>query len=258
MEPKDRIIVALDVKLPDEAKALVDQLTPYVGGFKVGLEFTTSTYASLVTQRNDEASAHALLGSLRQLYAAIGEQLFYDGKFADIPNTVAGAAAGLRPLAPKFFNIHASAGEAAIKAAAANKGSSLLLGVTVLTSIDDDECQSIFSDTPDMIVFRFTEQLIAAGADGIICSPKELQHLKGSPYRVPLQGYDRLLKVTPGVRPTWAAVGDQKRVMTPGEAVRNGATHLVIGRPITKPPADIGSPAEAAKRIAEEIAEALA
>lgn len=213
MEPKDRIIVALDVKRPDEAKALVDQLAAHVGGFKIGLEFATSTYASLVTQRNDEASALALLGSLRRLYAAIGEQLFYDGKFADIPNTVAGAAAGLKPLAPKFFNVHASAGEAAIKAAAANKGSSLLLGVTVLTSIDADECRTIFGNLPGEKVVWFTQLLMGAGSDGIICSPQELRHLKGMAEIAPqaMAGYDRLLKVTPGVRPTWAAAGDQKR-----------------------------------------------
>ena len=150
-----------------------------------------------------------------------------------------------------MFNIHASAGAEAIKAAVAVKKNSLVFGVTVLTSIDDSECVSIFGDKPNHKVVDFVSMLAENRADGTICSPKELSFLGAS------EVFSGLLKATPGVRPDWAVLGDQKRVMTPAEAIKAGADYLVIGRPITNPPAEIGSPVEAAKRIADEIASAI-
>ena len=250
MEPKDRIIVALDVKDPNEAAELVEVLYPHVGGFKVGLEFITSTYTSLMTMSMKDATF--FLQDLRVLYETMKGKLFWDGKWADIPNTVAGAAQGIQFLTPKYINVHASAGNKAIAAAVQNKGTSKVLGVTVLTSIDEEECQSIFGTTPGFAVLYFARTLLANKADGIICSPQELEILT-------LDGeFSEMEKITPGVRPEWADKGDQRRVMRPGEAIKAGATGLVIGRPITQPPEKIGSPVEAAKRIAEEISMALA
>ncbi len=235
MEAKDRIIVALDVDSLDKAKTLVESLAPHVGCFKVGLELLTAVGAPQVVE-----FVHSL-----------GGQVFYDGKFNDIPNTVGGAAKAVARLNVKMFNVHASAGRESVEAAVANKGNSLVLGVTVLTSIDEEECISIFGDQPGPKVLQFAKVLAEVGADGIICSPQELELLGKQ------KELGSLLKVTPGVRPEWATVGDQKRIMTPAEAIKAGATALVIGRPITKSPAEIGTPADAVQKITEEISRAL-
>lgn len=234
-EAKDRIIVALDVDSLRRARSLVKSLAPFVWCFKVGLELLTAVGAPRVVK----------------FIHSLGGQVFYDGKFDDIPNTVGGAAKVVAGMKVKMFNVHASAGRESIKAAVANKGNALVLGVTVLTTIDEAECISIFGDKPGPKVLQFSRTLLEVGADGIICSPQELKLLGKQ------EELGELLKITPGVRPEWAAVGDQKRIMTPAEAIKAGATALVIGRPITKPPAEIGTPVDAAKRIADEIAAVL-
>ena len=244
MDARSRIIVALDVSDVTLATQLVEQLGAYVGGFKLGLEFITGAYAELVSRLSIDEAAQRLV-QLRELHAAIGDRLMWDGKFSDIPNTVAGATKGLRPVAPKFFTVHASAGRATIAAAVANKGSSAVLGVTVLTSIDPQECESVFGDNPSTKVIAFARMLVAEGADGIVCSPHELPILAED------HNLRSLVKVIPGIRPADAAAGDQSRVRTPGWAVEHGADYLVIGRAITKPGA--GTPVEAARRIIEEI-----
>lgn len=250
MEAKDRIIVALDVDDVGKAIALVEQLEGHVGAFKIGLEFITSMIASLVVPE-EWSFAEASLGNIRYLFRLLGEKSFWDGKFDDIPNTVGGASLAVSRMGVKMFNLHASAGREAIRRAVANKGDSLVLGVTVLTSIGAVECSSIFGDAPNVKVTQFAEMLSEEGADGIICSPQEVSYINQE------LRFSELLKVTPGVRPLWAVVGDQKRVMTPGEAVNAGSDYLVIGRPITSPPAEVGTPIEAAKLITEEIQLAL-
>jgi orotidine-5'-phosphate decarboxylase len=235
LERKDRIIVALDVDSLDKARSLVEELAPCVGCFKVGLELITSAGAPQVVTFVHE----------------LGGLVFFDGKFDDIPNTVGNAAKSAASLGVKMFNVHASCGIEAMSAAVANKGDSLVLAVTVLTSLEENNAHLIFGGPSKAKVLQFARDASIAGVDGIICSPQELELLGKQ------KELGDLLKVTPGVRPEWAAVGDQKRVMTPGEAVKAGATALVIGRPITKPPSEIGSPSEAAKLIAEEIASSL-
>lgn len=234
MEPENKIIVALDVNSPERARQLIEELAPHVGYFKIGLELITAVGGPEVVRFVRES----------------GGRVFYDGKFNDIPNTVGGAAKAAANLNVGMFNVHASAGVEAMMAAVANKERSLVLAVTVLTSLDENNAHLIFGAPSKIKVLQFARDAKIAGCDGIICSPQELELLGKQ------QEFDNLLKVTPGVRPEWAAVGDQKRVMTPGEAIRAGAHFLVIGRPITKPPTEIGSPAEAARRIAEEIAQA--
>ena len=247
MEPKDRIIVALDVDTPEKALSLVRDLAPHVGCFKIGLEFITAMLASLITAQSDE-EAGSIFRVIRELFRLLDGNVLWDGKFADIPNTVGGASAQIDRMHLKMFNVHASAGPEAIAKAVAGKGKSLVLGVTVLTSIDGDMCRSIFGKDPGEKVLQFADWLVDAGADGIICSSKELDVLAGA-------GVSRdLLRVTPGIRPQWAVKGDQKRVMTPADAIKAGANYLVIGRPIREPPKEIGSPVDAAKKIAEEIA----
>ncbi|MCX6718442.1 MAG: orotidine-5'-phosphate decarboxylase [Candidatus Staskawiczbacteria bacterium] len=251
MDPKDRIILPLDVSSAQEAQKLVDKLTGHVGMFKIGLELIYSIMASLLVEEN--ADAIGALRFFRNLMKSIsGAHEFLDTKLADIPNTVGKASLAVSSMGVKFFNVHASAGLKAIEAAVANRGLSQVLGVTVLTSIGEEECRdSIFGDVPGKKVLYFAKMLKKAGASGIICSPQELVLLREN------HELDDLLIVTPGVRPEWASTDDQKRVMTPGEAIKAGADYLVIGRPITKPPESVGSPVDAAKRIADEIQAAL-
>lgn len=231
MEAKDRIIVALDVDSLDKALVLVEELHPYVGYFKVGLELLTNEGAPRVVQAIKEA----------------GGRIFYDGKFKDIPNTVAGASKAVAKLGVDMFNVHASGGVEMMRAAVDNKGESKVLAVTVLTSLSEEDAHSIYGAPSKGKVIEFARWAKIAGIDGLICSPQELQVLGKQ------KELDGLLRVTPGVRPEWASAGDQKRIMTPGEAVKAGADYLVIGRPITKPPFDIGNSIAAAKMIAEEI-----
>jgi len=227
LKTKDFIIVALDVNSLEKAAPLVESLAPYVGCFKVGLELLTSAGAPQVVKFIHDR----------------GGEVFFDGKFDDIPATIAGASRAASALGVKIFNVHACAGPEAMKLAAQAKGKSLLLAVTVLTSFSDEGAKYVFGATSQTKVLQFAEDAQTAGCDGVVCSPQELDLLSTR----------KMLKVTPGVRPEWAATNDQKRVMTPGEAVKKGATHLVIGRPITQPPKEIGTPVEAAKRINEEI-----
>ncbi len=234
--PRSKIIVALDTPVLDEALAVVRRLGPDVGAYKVGLEILTA-----------EGSARVV-----QALHAEGARLFYDAKFSDIPNTVAGAARAVAAHGVWMFDVHASAGPKSIAAAVANKGGSLAIAVTVLTSMDDAEGRRVFGASPAEKVVQFARMAAEAGADGIVCSGAELAALRADP------ALKALRTVVPGVRPAWASAGDQARVMTPAEAVRAGASWLVIGRPILRPPTGIGDPLEALKRIADEIGEALA
>jgi len=238
LEAKDRIIVAMDVKSLEEAEPIIDMLAPYVGCFKVGLELMARVGGPQAVKFVHDR----------------GGQVFYDGKFDDIPNTVAEASKAVSELGVKMFNVHASAGDKAVKAAAENKGESLLLGVTVLTSIDEIQSKQIFGQVPREAVSRLTEMAVPAGLDGIICSPADLDV-----FRENLGfAFDTPIKVTPGIRPEWATKDDQSRITTPKKAIRGGADFLVIGRPILRPPAEIGTPVDAAQMIADEIQSALA
>ncbi len=253
MEAKDRIIVALDVSTPDEAIRLVEDLQPHVGCFKIGLQFITAMLGSIIVP-SFEGGQGAIynLRRIRYLFECLKSDILWDGKFDDIPNTIGGASGEVSKIGVKMFNLHASAGAEAIAKAVENKGDALVLGVTVLTSIDEDECASIFGGKPADKVVYFAEMLNRLGADGVICSAKELEPISNALIA------ENFLKVTPGIRPKWAQAGDQKRVMTPCEAIKAGADFLVIGRPIRKPPKEIGTPVDAAKKIAEEIETALA
>lgn len=232
MKGKNKIILALDVSTLKEALQLVEDLYQHVGMFKVGLELLHSEGTPKV---------------IRAIHKK-GGRILVDAKLHDIPNTVAGASRAIAKLGAEMFNVHASGGEEMIKSAIENKENSKVLGVTVLTSINERECVSIFGDTPGTKVLQFAQMLSEYKADGIICSPQELKLLSKQ------HEFSNLLKVIPGIRPLWAAKGDQSRVTTPTDAIKDGADYLVIGRPIREPPPEIGSPIEAAKIIAEEIA----
>ncbi len=232
--PQGRIFVALDTHDLGRAAALARELAGLVGGVKIGKEFFT---------------AHGPDGVRA---AAGGVPLFLDLKFHDIPNTVAGALRSTIHLRPAFVNVHASGGRAMLEAAvqAVAEGAEdaavprpQLLGVTVLTSLGEDDLSEVGQTGPlaDQVV-RLARLVQSCGLDGVVCSPREIAVLRSA------CGPDFVLMV-PGIRPNWAASGDQKRVMTPAEALAAGADYLVIGRPVT----GAQDAAAAARRIAEEI-----
>ncbi len=229
---KNPVFCALDTPDAGEALKMATQLRGHVGGLKLGLEFFM---------------ANGAVGY--KPIAELGLPLFLDVKLHDIPNTVAGAVRSLLPLRPNFITIHTSGGPAMMRAAAdaaatAGAGRPKLLGVTVLTSLDASDLTAV-GQSSDVAahVARLAKLAQSSGLDGVICSPAEVALLRAA------CGPDFILMV-PGIRPSWAAANDQKRVMTPREAMTAGATHLVVGRPIT----GAADPVEAAQRLAAEIA----
>lgn len=180
---------------------------------------------------------------------AAGHRLFLDLKLHDIPNTVAGATRSACRMRPHFLTIHASGGSAMLRAAVAaardagGDAPPRLLAITVLTSLDDGDLEACGQRGPvaDQAL-RLADIAQRSGVAGAVCAPQEVAALRRR------CGPDFVL-VTPGIRPAWAASGDQKRVMTPGEAIAAGADHLVIGRPITQ----AADPAEALARICADI-----
>lgn len=234
MQAKDRIIAAMDVHDEHLMYRLFNELKPHVGMFKFGLEAINAFG----------------MPALHRRFEAYVVDAFTDGKLHDIPKTMAAAASQQAGEHVKFINVHASAGIKGMRAVVAAKGPSKVLAVTVLTSMDDEDCVATFMTPVRETVLRFAANAKRAGVDGLICSPQEIGMLRAL--------YPDVLLVTPGVRPAWAtAKDDQERVMTPGEAIAAGADYLVIGRPILKAAMYGLTPVEAADRIAEEIASAL-
>lgn len=230
---KERIIVALDTGSPEAALDTVRSLSGAVGIFKVGMELFPRGGPDLVRRIREG-----------------GFDVFLDLKFHDIPNTVAGAVRSAVAMGVKFATVHASGGSAMLAAAAdAAKGSgTTILAVTVLTSLDDSDLASVgFSGGAADAVLRLADLAVRSGAGGIVCSAKEVAAVRAR------AGKDAVL-VTPGVRMAGEDAGDQKRVVTPAEAVRLGADFLVVGRPITR--AD--DPPAAARAFAAAMREGFA
>jgi len=236
--PKERIIIPIDTSNLDSAIEIVRLLKPHVGMFKFGLELLNTMLMEVVS------GGEVMTEKVRTLFKEVEGQLFWDGKWSDIPNTVSKAAMAAAMVKPKMVNVHVSCGSAAIAEVVKASPESIVLGVTVLTSITDEESSEIFGKIAEEKVVDFAKMAMNAGAKGVVCSPKELALLSEM---------KDLIKVTPGVRPEWAVVNDQKRVMTPAEAVAAGADYLVIGRPITEYPTEQGGPVEGARKVAEEI-----
>jgi orotidine-5'-phosphate decarboxylase len=233
-EARKRLIVALDVPNAAAADELVAQLENTCTWFKVGLELFV-------------AAGPAVLEPL----VARGHSVFLDLKLHDIPNTVAGAVRSAAQLGVRMMTLHAAGGPAMLSAArAALEGVSdppELLAVTVLTSMDQGQVNAIGLDrSPAQQVELLARMGLEAGIRGFVCSPQEVAALRS------LTGPEGVL-VIPGIRPAGAAVGDQKRIATPADALRQGASYLVVGRPIIQ----AEDPAEAAEAILKEMAQAL-
>lgn len=250
MEAKEKIIVALDYDNPEKAIAIVEQLAPHVGMFKMGLQLIYAIFAGLVACQ-DEKVAQGNLKIARKLFSLLKGKLFLDGKLHDISNTMLGSSAEVAKLEPVMFNVHASADIGGMMDAVAKKGSSKVLAVTVLTSLGENVSQLVYGNHPGATVLQFARNAKLAGVDGLVCSPLEVSLIRSR------RELKDILLVVPGIRPAWAVKGDQDRIATPGGAIGLGADYLVIGRPITSPPTEIGSPINAAERIVEEIETAL-
>ena len=229
-QAEPRIIVALDYPSEAAAWSLVEQLDPGMCRLKIGKEMFT---------RLGPAFVERVIGR--------GFDVFLDLKYHDIPNTVAAACDAAADLGVWMMNLHASGGrrmmETALERLARRGQRPLLIAVTILTSLSAEELAEIgFPGTPEDNVRRLAALAQAAGLDGVVCSPREAAALRAE------RGEDFLL-VTPGVRPASASLDDQTRVMTPGDAIRAGASHLVVGRPITAAP----EPLQALRAIDTEI-----
>lgn len=231
----DRLIVALDVDTTEKAIELVDELKNDVRFFKIGLELFSSCGPGIVNVIKNK-----------------GCEIFLDLKLHDIPNTVAKTAVVLTRLGAFMFNVHSLGGYDMMRrtvktveaeAKKANIKRPKILAVTILTSMDEEALKKVgINNKMALQVLRLATVAKEAGLDGVVASSREAEIIRKS-----LPG--NFLIVTPGVRPSWAAVGDQKRVATPAEAIASGADYIVVGRPIT----EASDPCETARKILEEI-----
>ncbi len=231
MQAKDRLIVALDVNEVGQGYDIIEDLEGLTGPFKIGLEAISANIGHTL--------ADSIIGG--------GEEVFWDGKWLDIPNTVAGAAKGLLTDQPDGiwgFNVHASGGLKMMEAAVANRGESLVLAVTVLTSLNEDDALRLYHRTVWEVVKEWATEAEHSGVQGLICSPQEARRLKIL--------FPKMFLVIPGIRPDWAVPQDQARPTTPKQAILNGSDFIVVGRPITNPP-EGWTRRSAAEAILEEI-----
>lgn len=231
----DKLIVALDYAFENEARDLVEQLGDEVEFYKVGLELFLNTRGSVVDYLKQKQ-----------------KKVFLDLKFHDIPNTVAQAAAWVASFGVDMFTIHASGGSEMMKmslesindvCARLNVRVPKMVAVTILTSFDEAGIARVgYKEDIATSALNLAKLCQESGLPGVVCSPHEVARIKEH------CGQD-FLTVCPGIRPSWAAKGDQKRITTPADAIAIGVDHMVVGRPITK----AENPREAALRILEEI-----
>ena len=235
-QTKEKIIVALDVETADEARRIIDEIGGEVGAFKIGLQLFTAAGASFV----------------RELVAK-DVRLFLDVKFHDIPNTVAKASIEVARLGVWMFNVHALGGAEMMRrtvenvrevCAKENLKEPKIIGVTVLTSADQETLRAVGIEKEiNLQVVNLARLTAKCGLDGVVASPLEVETIRSNIEK------PNFLIVTPGIRPDFATKDDQKRVMTPGEAVSAGSDYLVIGRPITAQSDKLST----VKKIVEEL-----
>lgn len=235
--PRDYIVFPLDVPTVEEAARYIELLSESVGMFKVGLELFVKAGPEII----------------RMIQSAGSAEIFLDLKFHDIPVTVERAMARVADLGVTFATVHCGETPRMLEAAVSGGGSAVgVLGVTVLTSISPDDIaaagfkDAYASDMPALVKKR-AQMAKTAGCAGVVCSGHEVKMIKET------FGKD-FCAITPGIRPAWQGSGDdQRRIVTPKDAVQNGADYLVIGRPIR----DAENPVETAAKIADEIGAAL-
>jgi orotidine-5'-phosphate decarboxylase len=224
MEARDRLIVALDASTREEILSLADRLEGVAGVLKIGLQAFIANGPEIVREITGR-----------------GTRLFLDLKIHDIPNTAARAVAEAASLGAAMTTVHAAGGESMLRACAGS--GMLVLGVTVLTSLDEEELTAIgFSGSLPGNAVRLARLVQQSGLGGVVASPLEIGPIREA-------CGDGLVIVTPGIRPSGAAAGDQRRTMTPREAIEAGADYIVVGRPITA----ASDPQAAAQRILDEM-----
>ena len=223
----DRLIVALDVPNVVQGLALAERLGDAVGFYKIGLGMLTGGGLALANALKHEQ----------------GKRVFLDLKLFDIGATVEAAVRGIAAHGPDFLTVHGD--PQVVRAASQTKGQMRILAVTILTSLDRADLDANMIRPGDLIdiVLARAARALDAGADGVIASPKDAAQIRALP-----QAQGKLI-VTPGVRPAGAALGDQKRTATPADAIRAGADHIVIGRPVWAAP----DPAAAARAILADL-----
>ena len=211
---RSKIFVALDVETKEKALDIVSDLKGLGACFKIGKQLFTSTGPELVKE-----------------IVGMGEDVFLDLKYHDIPNTVAKAGVAAAQLGVKIFNVHASGGRKMMEAVREEMNKltdpPLVLAVTILTSLGEEDIREVgFDRTIPEQIAKLARLAKDSGMDGVVASPLEIELIRetcGKDFKI----------LTPGIRPAFAAVNDQKRIATPAEALRKGADYLVIGRPIT-------------------------
>jgi orotidine-5'-phosphate decarboxylase len=230
LTPRDRLIVALDTPEVGDARRLVERIGESAVFYKIGMELAYGGGLPLVSE-----------------LAAAGKQVFLDLKLHDIPNTVERATAQAAKTGARFLTVHAYPQTMRAAVAGARGSGMQILAVTVLTSYDDaDLFEAVYRFGVVETVRRRAEQALELSVDGLVASAEEAAMARRTVGA-------KLALVTPGIRPAGGAVGDQKRVATPAEAIRNGADYLVVGRPITQAP----DPRAAAASVVAEIEAAL-
>jgi orotidine-5'-phosphate decarboxylase len=238
---KRMIIVALDVNSIEKAMELVNQLKEHAMCFKIGLQFMCYL---MRTGKGPE---------FFEFMQKSGASLWTDMKLNDIPNTMVGAMTEITQIEPRpsFLTVHASASVDGMMDVVKSAAGVTVVGVTVLTSFEENDAHCVFNAPSKAKVLQFVRDCKNAGVTTIVCSPQETLFLRGK------KELNDIVIINPGIRPEWAASGDQKRVKAPKPAILGGADYLVVGRPITQPPEAIGTPVDAFMKIAEEIVEAM-
>ncbi|MDP2676302.1 MAG: orotidine-5'-phosphate decarboxylase [bacterium] len=235
----EKIIVALDVSDEQSATRILEQLSGHVKTFKIGPTLFNAI------------GVPKAINLVRHFDAGI----FFDGKFNEIPKIVADSIRSLPDSGIDFFTIHANAGEAALLEAAKEKRNMKMLAITVLTSLDDWDVRHTFHMSRPEAVMHFAGLAVGAGADGLVSSVGDLPWILQEKNKAKFAG---TIKVVTGVRPSWYTLADdQRNVERPEVAIRKGANFIVVGRPITHPPREIGSMKNAFEKIVQEIAFAL-
>jgi orotidine-5'-phosphate decarboxylase len=234
MNARERIYLAADVSTEDELLEVLAIAQELDLGLKVGLEL-----------------CHAI-GTKKalSLVRALNRRIFLDIKLVDIPETLMRTMRNLVDCGIKLINVYAAAGKPSMLAVNEHKGDVKVLAVTVLTTMDDADCIEVFTTPVEPTVIRLATLANEAGCDGLVCSPRDLPFLNA------LSEFDRMEKATAGIRPEWYPADDQKRSATPFVAALGGSQYFVVGRPIRRPPPEIGSPARAIELIVKEIEDA--
>ena len=233
--PKEKLIIALDFNSMNEATKLIDELGEEAIFYKVGLELFLYTKGEII-----------------EYLASKNKKVFLDLKFHDIPNTTAMASLFAAKQNIFMFNVHTSGGkrmmEKTVEEIKKINKNNLIIGVTVLTSLSENDIKNMFSSNLALkdLAVNWAKLGKEAGLDGVVCSPKEANIIKK-------ECGESFITVCPGVRPKWADINDQERTMTPKEAIENGCDYIVVGRPITRSDNRV----KACKMIIEEIAEGI-